>query len=78
MCSGLLFIFFLELMLDLDQHAVVSLDLSVRDVLVGKELGDLPKGHVADVDQRVVLEDGKLKLLTAELVIGMKHGGVLI
>ena len=47
-------------MLDLDQQAVISLDLSVRYVLVGKELGDFLKGHVTDVDQRVVLEDGIL------------------
>jgi hypothetical protein len=60
-------------MLDLNQCAVVSLDLSVRYVLVGKELGDLPEGHVADVNQRVVLEDGIFELLAAELVIGMKH-----
>ena len=65
-------------MLDLNQSAVVSFDLSVRDVLVGKELGDLPEGYVADVDQRVVLEDGILKLLAAELVVGMKHRGILI
>jgi hypothetical protein len=65
-------------MLDLNQSAIVTLDFSVRDVLVGKELGDLPEGYVADVDQRVVLEDGILKLLAAELVVGMKHRGVLI
>ena len=65
-------------MLDLNQSAVVSFDLSVRDVLVGKELGDLPEGYVADVDQRVVLEDGILELLAAELMIGMKHRGVFV
>ena len=65
-------------MLDLNQCAVVSFDLSVRNVLVGKELGDLPEGHVADVNQRVVLEDGILELLAAELMVGMKHRGVLI
>jgi hypothetical protein len=65
-------------MLDLNQRAVVSFDLSVRDVLVGEELGDLPEGYVADVDQRVVLEDGILELLAAELVVGMKHRGVFV
>ena len=65
-------------MLDLNQCAIVSLDLSVRYVLVSKELGDIPEGHVADVDKRVVLEDGILELLAAELVVGMKHRGVFV
>ena len=51
LCSGVLFIIIYKLMLDLDQGPVVSLDLSVRYVLMGKELGDVPKRHVTDVDQ---------------------------
>jgi len=65
-------------MLDLNQNPIVSLDFSVRYVLMGKELGDLSEGHVADVNKRVVLEDGILDLLGAELVIGMKHRGVFV
>jgi hypothetical protein len=65
-------------MLDLNQCAIVSLYLSVRYVLVGEELGDFPEGHVADVDQRVVLEDGILELLAGELVVDMKHRGVFV